>query len=390
MMTNTAITLLKKLLTDAEKIRVGIRTRTPALTKSALKLYHSSNSIVEKENFEAIMQAASDCGAIKLTRELGYDTDGNIERIDLVDLEKLAKFIGVETQEEILSKVKYLLVEFIKEFKVLDDVQKKWQQFKKVRGTGPQDVQNWIDAAKTVLYMRNQPETLKGELPVREVSAYLFKDSKRIENIVNMIDVLLCNSTESLSRNPIEVWSEIGLRREEQPVRLAGKVIIHRERVCALLDSPYAAFPASTILRMETIPSVVISIENQTTFHSEARRCYDENILLIYTAGMPSPSWSEMYTRLLKSIPQSVPIKHWGDVDEGGFRIASFIARLAKTSGHSLQAHLMSPEDIPLDKRRPASEGTLSQMRYYAEKAGWITLANTIFEAGFTVEQEAL
>jgi hypothetical protein len=50
----------------------------------------------------------------------------------------------------------------------------------------------------------------------------------------------------------------------------------------------------------------------------------------------------------------------------------------------------MSPEDVPLEKRRPATEKTLERMRHYAEKAGWVLLADSIFESGFTVEQEAL
>lgn len=389
-MTDLATTLLKKLLQDAEKGKAGVRVRSAAITKSTLEPYHSSRSVTDRESFEALMQAAQDNGAVRLTRERGYGIDGRIERIDLADLGKLASFLDIPTQETLLLKARSALSGLIEEFQVLTEVLESWRQLKKVRGTAPEDVQDWIDAARVIVYMRAQPDIAKGELPIREVSAHLFKDSKVIEKLSGVLDVLLCDNIDSAPRSHYEIWSEIGLRREEQPVRLAGNVAVKRERVCALLDTPYAAFPASTVCSVENSPSAVITIENQTTFHSEARRCCDENVLLIYTAGMPSPAWQAMYTRILMSVPRSTTVEHWGDVDEGGFRIAALIAKLAKGCGHTLKPHRMAPEDVALEKRRPATEKTLNRMRHYAEKAGWPALAGKIFEAGFTVEQEAL
>ncbi|MDO9365652.1 MAG: DUF2220 family protein [Methylotenera sp.] len=95
--------------------------------------------------------------------------------------------------------------------------------------------------------------------------------------------------------------------------------------------------PATTIMSLASKPSMVLTIENQTTFHSEARRKCDEDVLLIYTAGMPNPPWRDMYARLLKSLPEGIPVYHWGDLDEGGFRIASVLASVAKEAGHILQ-----------------------------------------------------
>jgi hypothetical protein len=389
-MTSLGRDLLAKLLREAEKGKAVIRLRKAAITRSALELYHSSSSIQDRETFEAIMQAAQDNGAVRLTRERGYGVDGRIERVDLVDLEKLAAFIGVPTREGLLFNAKVVLSEVVKDFQILNEVLEGWRQLKNVRGTSPEDVQDWIDAVRVIQYMRDQDEARIGELPIREVSAHIFKDSKRIEKLVGTLDVLLCGSIDSTSRDQCEVWLEIGLRREEQPVRLAGNVTIRRKRVHALLDVPYAAFPASTVCGVDGFPSAVISIENQTTFHTEARRRCEDNVLLIYTAGMPSPAWRAMYARILKSVPKSTAIEHWGDIDEGGFRIASVLAELAKECGHILKPHRMAPGDVPLEKRRPAAEKTRSRMRLFAEKAGWAQLASEIFEAGFTVEQEAL
>ena len=132
-----------------------------------------------------------------------------------------------------------------------------------------------------------------------------------------------------------------------------------------------------------------MTIENLTTFHSEAKRHCDEDVLLIYTAGMPSPNWRNMYIRLLKSVPSAIPVLHWGDVDEGGFRIAATLARDALSAGHTLQPWKMHPDDVPADVRRTATPYVLGRIRHFAEAAGWAALGAAV-SAGFTLEQEGL
>lgn len=77
-------------------------------------------------------------------------------------------------------------------------------------------------------------------------------------------------------------------------------------------------------------------------------------------------------------------------MDEGGFRIAANLAEVARSYGRHLLPHRMSPQDVPIEVRCPASESTLARMRYFAIKAGWQALGEEIGLAGFTAEQEAL
>lgn len=238
--------------------------------------------------------------------------------------------------------------------------------------------------------MRARRETRVADLPVREVSAPLFNDSKRIERLIPQLDVLLSGATDSPPRDAAEVLAEVGLGREERPALLAGGVIVRRQRVSALLDAPYAGFPAATVLGVDgEPPREILTIENLTTFHSEARQRSRERLLMIYTAGMPSPAWRAMYVRLIEAASQA-RLCHWGDVDEGGFRIAANLAEVARSCGRPLLPHRMSPQDVPIEVRRPASESTLARMRYFAIKAGWQALGEEIGLAGFTAEQEAL
>jgi hypothetical protein len=158
----------------------------------------------------------------------------------------------------------------------------------------------------------------------------------------------------------------------------------------ARLDMPYVGLPATTIRRAVSRPSLVMTIENQTTFHSEARRRCQEPVLLIFTAGMPSPVWRAMYGRLLQDMPVDVPLYHWGDIDEGGLRIAARLAQDAQTIGRAIEPWRMHPNDVPVEDRRPATAGTLARMQPHAELAGWTDLGQALLEAGFTIEQEGL
>ena len=154
------------------------------------------------------------------------------------------------------------------------------------------------------------------------------------------------------------------------------------------MDRPYCALPPSTVLGLGSMPSQVLTIENQTTFHVWARHYCDSDMLCIYTAGMPSPAWRAMYVRLLSGLPVETPVFHWGDVDEGGFRIAAFLSRCAAEVGHNLLAWKMRPTDVPEALRRSAPARTVQRMVKYAGEAGWNDLAHELAEAKLVAEQE--
>jgi len=94
--------------------------------------------------------------------------------------------------------------------------------------------------------------------------------------------------------------------------------------------------------------------------------------------------------RILADLPADIPVYHWGDIDEGGFRIAATLAQDARTVGHTIQPWSMHPEDVPPDLRRKATPHTLDRIRHFANAAGWVVLGEAIAAAGFTVEQEGL
>jgi hypothetical protein len=381
---------LERLLASGEKLVAGRRSRAASLTKGDLDEYRRLTSLPRKESFESTVKAASAEGAVNFVWERGGSETGFIERINLADARRLGAFLGVTLTQDKVAEARERLAPISTHFPVVHDVIKRWSELRKTRGLGPDSVYDWLDAARTIEFCRSFTVDDPLSLPIREASARLFNDSKRIEKLTVPLDVLLANSIEGELRDGASVWQELGLFREEHPVLLAGNAIVEREGVIARLDTPYVGLPAATVKRLVSVPKMVLTIENLTTFHSEARRRSNEELLLLYTAGMPSPAWRAMYIRILASLPADTPVHHWGDIDEGGFRIAATLAGDARTVARTLLPWSMRPEDVPQDSRRKATPHTMDRIRHFANAAGWSDLGEAIAIAGFTVEQESI
>jgi len=378
---------LERLLKSADKHEAGTIVRRPALTGSALSEYHELRSLKAKEDFEAMMAYAQAEGAIEILRPR-RDPQGLIERVELVDVVKLASILGKVPHAMRVQSARQALATHLGGHPVLIDVLSSWERLKKVRGTGPDVAANWVMACEVIAYCQDQVALGVAETPVRDASARLFKDSKRIEFLVPCLDVLLAGNVEDDARPEAEVLQELGLYREPQPAYLAGNIVLRRERGAFPPDCPYGALPPSTVLGLGSMPSQVLTIENKTTFHVWARQHCDSDVLCLYTAGMPSPAWRAMYLRLLSDLPVSTPVLHWGDVDEGGFRIAALLSRCAAESGHVLRPWKMRPADVPDSLRRVAPTRTLDRMVKYASEAGWSDIAHELAEAKLVAEQE--
>jgi hypothetical protein len=115
--------------------------------------------------------------------------------------------------------------------------------------------------------------------------------------------------------------------------------------------------------------------------------------LLLYTGGMPSPTWRGAYARVLAALSPAVPIYHWGDIDEGGFRIAAVRATAAQATGRRVQPWMMSPADLPAALAAQADApmaSSLDAMLRAAERCGWSALLDQLREQPIRLEQESL
>ncbi|MCA0214323.1 MAG: DUF2399 domain-containing protein [Proteobacteria bacterium] len=376
---------LETLFVAGEKSDAGVRVRAPALTTRDLRAYAELRSLQAKESFDTTMRAAEIDGAVVLT----WDTrNGTVTRVALGRLEALAAFLGRTTTGTTLQVAREQLAGQTVSHPVLTTVLEQWRLLRKVRGTSVTDTGKWLDAVRVVDHCRSRTQT--SDEAIRNVSAEIFNDSKRIEKLSGPLDVLLVGDVESPPREEQQVWRELGLFREDQPMVFAGNLAMRRTRVTGLLDAPYVGYAADAVLSLESRPEMVLSIENQTNFREAARRHCNDPQLRIFSAGMPSPAWCAALGRLLASIDQDVPVYHWGDYDEGGFRIAAHIAKLVEQHGRRLLPWRMDPASIPESRRLPASPKTVRRMRDYAMAACWTEIAAAIEHHPFTTEQEGL
>src|SRR5690606_7923222 len=107
--------------------------------------------------------------------------------------------------------------------------------------------------------------------------------------------------------------------------------------------------------------------------------------------GMPSPAWRALYRRIVAGLPDTTDLYHWGDIDEGGFRIAATLGTDVCREGRTLRHWLMSPDTIGKQApRREATSSALARMAYWADKAGWEEIGVDLLKQGFRLEQEAL
>jgi hypothetical protein len=152
--------------------------------------YRGLRSLKAKEDFEAVMAYGQAEGAIEVKRPRS-DPQGLIERVELLDVTKLAMILGEIPYAKRVEVARQTLAARFLDYPDLLDILSCWEMIKKVRSTGPDDAANWASACDVIDYCRAQVALGATETPVRDASARLFKDSKRIEFLVSRLDVLL-------------------------------------------------------------------------------------------------------------------------------------------------------------------------------------------------------
>ncbi|WP_267692523.1 DUF2399 domain-containing protein [Massilia antarctica] len=362
------------------------------MTTHDLAPYRQTAAIKDKESFEAVMKDCRAHGAVVIHWDHadGSSIDDFIKRVEVIDAETLANFLGETPHHKFMEAARNMLLPHAGKHAVLLQVLEQWSKMKLVRRTSAKEVGDWIDAIKVIDEAHQYNANGRARTPIRQASYAVFRDTKRMEKLAGPVDVLALGDLDAAARPAIEVWQELGIYREEQPMRLAGRVRVKRTRAEGLIDSPYVAFSADAVLAITSGIETILTIENLTTFHTEAERLCNEPVLLIYTGGMPSPAWRAAYGRLIASSAPAVSVCHCGDVDEGGFRIAALLQTDLAKLGRTLSPWRMHPNDIPQELRIRASPALAFRMAKYARHAGWDELATELEAAKMTVEQEGL
>ncbi len=299
--------------------------------------------------------------------------------------------LGVELLDARAARAETLLQPWQARFPVLDAVLQAWRSDRTVRGQGPEAAADLADAARAFAALQDAGG---GERILRRESVRLFGDSKRLERLTPWLDLLATGDTAASGLAREEVWSAIGLRREPQPLLLAGRGQVDLDGTILPLVRPYLGLPMDALRSLATDARYLLTSENLASFHDAARDPAAAQGLLLYTGGMPSPAWRRACARIIAGLPAPATLYHWGDIDEGGFRIAAVLAEVARGAGRTLQPWRMSKSTLLQSLGAPAvrqpTPTTLAAMQRSARRAGWDELAEDLARQPMQLEQERL
>lgn len=339
----------------------------------------------QRQHAHVRFAAAEYAGAVQLSWARQGGDDRPLDRIRLLDTDKLAAFLGIASRSETLQKARATLTPWLTTYPRVIELLDAWEHLKTPRGLGTESSPDVADALLVLDALRQE----QGEDQiVRVFSRHLFRDSKRIEALVRHIDLLTAEQFGSPPRQQEEVFGALGLVKEPQPFLMAGtgSLTLESTQGCPVAK-PFIGVSGRHVVAYEGMPAWVLSIENLTTFHQASQHLDAGAGLILYTGGMPSPSWCRAYATILESIPSHIPVYHWGDIDQGGFRIAAHIKRKC-IHRHVFLPWLMDAVQLSGTVFSEVTETERSRMARYALDAGWDAISRHILAQ--TVEQEGI
>lgn len=394
-MSKAATDALAKLLQRAESAwaRNADIAVTLRMSVASFPAYLDLKSIREKEEFHAAIRDAERKGAIRIEWDDLAGEDGQIQRLVMLDADKAASILGVMPLWRAFQDAEGLLAPHYEEPGV-SSLLTVWREGKRPRGLGPEQADNVMDALRVILSMRSYGYE---DVPVRQLSAKLFRDSKHIERkLLPILDYLTQDEeTCTHARQPEDVLATLGLVRFPQPVLISGRAHVHfRNGGLVRLPEPYIGLAPHSVKGIDVANDAryIMTIENFTPFNEIAKGSAGlVDGVVIYTAGMPSPSFIHLYGAVLVSAPLDMPIYHWGDIDLGGFRIADVLANSADRCGKRLSLWNMNPAKVKdLHKWRDLSSSDIPLIRAIAIKHGWLDELDGVEATQASYEQEMM
>lgn len=330
------------------------------------------------------LRAAEKAGAVELAWSKQGGDDRTVDLVRLRDLRALADFLRCETTADRVEQARKCLAIWMDAVPRVGEIFERWAAMKKVRSFSPTAAPDFADALRVL----DAVQARAGEDQiVRRLSVELFHDSKRIEQLDRHLDVLTGESLAAPARSWDEVFGELGLVKEPQPFLVAGQgeLQLVDGHTCPVAR-PFVGVANKALAGYVGQPAWILTVENLTTFHLCSQLPGAPDGLILFTGGMPSPTWCRAYGAVLAGVPQEVPAYHWGDIDAGGFRIAARLRECVE-QGRLFRPWLMLVGELPGGiEPRPADAVTVANMRRHAGRAGWLDLAAILPDA--CIEQE--
>lgn len=387
---------LGKLLRRAENASAkdaNARAISLKFTDKSFPAYFSLDTYTEKDACHGDLQLAQREGAIAIAWERQAGARNQIERITLCDRDALAQCLGAVPRWDAVAAATKVFTAHFDRYPLLRAVVDVWRRGGKVRGSDPADAKDWLDSIALIDHCKGSGAI---DVPVRRLSANLTGDSKRIEGLCPIIDALVRSDIASPTREAEDVFNEIGLVKFPPTLLIAGDLSANVGLRRVIVEPPYLGFSPAAIsgFAISAATTGLLTVENLTTFHEMAvRRHESPQTVLLYTGGMPSPSWKRVYRILLSALPIAAEVHHWGDMDAGGFRIADHLATCAEESGRCLILHSMSSDalsEAPAIARRELLDVEIAQIERICRHRRWDKASEWIVKHRVAVEQESV
>lgn len=362
---------LERLLIRAENAtsRGGRPPPSLRISSSSFPEYRALRAHADRIDCNASWQLAERARAIRIDWDARAGERQAVERLTVTDAEALARHLGLTPRWAQVGSAREQLAQHIIDFPVLTAVLDAWDQGKTVRGTRASDIQPWLDA---VLVAKHCAAKAATDTPIRRLSVNLFSDSKRVEALAPQLDVLAHGEIGGLPRASEDVFQELGLVKFPPTLLIAADACINYGGVQVILPRPYLGLAPTSIAGISPAASdYLLTIENLTTFH-EAVLHRPAGAMVLYTGGMPSPSWMRVYRLALRSLPSESAVYHWGDIDVGGFRIANHLVKACQQEGRLLQPHAMRAQLVETH-RRDLSDAERSEIEKICRTNGWLS-----------------
>lgn len=374
---------------DLELNKVTTSFSLPITQKSAPE-YYQLERFLDREEYHARLQTYINAGSVKAEWDRSAGARGQLARVTMIDPNSASDLLGIDLPWKVAVKAIADLEAVMEEgLPVIDQITEAWRYGKAPGGITADKSKQFIDSMR-VIKAAKQLGGNSRDILLRRVSAQLFGNTKRIEALARQVAFLLGNSADSDDES---VFARLGLVKHPQPLLISGppSCCIAVTEGNVPLVKPYIG------LRPDTIEGVVeekmqirqvLTIENLASFNEAAQHLTNpSDLLIIYVAGSPTPSLLSAYKRLLGSIQPSI-VRHWGDVDVGGFRIASRLAESAKLMGYQLQLWRMLSTDVPGNQSCKANDLQLNEIATICNQYGWINELERLKKAPFFQEQE--
>lgn len=389
-MSRAARDVLLRLLVRAE--RGGKRVPVLPVTPRYAPEYFEATGLDARDALHATLENAGAAGAVTL--EWGrFEAEQDLQRIRLVDADRLALFLGVERAGAKAARIQrrvgpvlegapdWLSVAFRQALA-------RWRKGDRAMGCGPDDAEAIEQLFRVAVAVhRSEHEGLD----LRRFSTRLLGDSKAIERLRGRLASLLRHDPALADLEDDELFHALGLEKFPPPLFVRGALRMRyggaRMDLSAL--RPYVALSPDAVddIVLANTPAYMLTIENLASFQRHVREIEDHGLVL-YTGGFPGPAFRVILARLDRLVDETVPFFHWGDMDLGGLRIFKHLAGFVQ---RPLAPHLMEPPAGQLASR-PFTPDERRRLEAYARDEGpAAALAASWLAAGVgCLEQEAL